>query len=200
MFPNKNSLCIYFILFSVILLIKITCEEKNSCKKSDNPDKNCQIKLENNKESSKKVMIIGIGGISRSGKTTLRNYLEQKLKPVGIFHIDDYGYGPIRKYDENIEDFIDDWEAPEAHNLDKFYLDLKNLKNEIEQNSTQEIKYIIAEGFLLYNRKDITDLIDLKFNFYIDKELARERRKSTKFYHSDYYFNEYIWKLFYINK
>ena len=33
---------------------------------------------------------IGIGGISRSGKTTLRNILIEKLNPIEIFHIDDY--------------------------------------------------------------------------------------------------------------
>jgi uridine kinase len=157
-------------------------------------------KNNSNKNNNKgKVIVIGIGGISRSGKTSMTNKLKEVLNPIDIFGIDDYGIGPIRKFDENINDYIDDWESPEVVNLDKYYLDLKNLKeNTLVKDN--EIKYILVEGYLLYNREDITNLIDLKFNYFIDKEIARERRKNTKFYNSDYYFDEYIWNQYFINK
>ena len=80
--------------------------------------------------------------------------------------------------------------------------DMKILKESTINNSndSDEVKFILAEGFLLYNRKDITDLIDVKISFVIEKELCRYRRKNTKFYGSDYYFDEYIWKCYHSNK
>lgn len=167
----------------------------------------CQSQKKNNCNNGSsinndgKVLVIGIGGISRAGKSTLRNFLINQLNPVGIFHIDDYLISPIKVFDTNINDYIENWEDPIAHNLDKFYEDLKFSKQTAAENGTSnQIQYIITEGFLLYNRKDISDLIDLKLCFVIEKELCRNRRKSTKFYGSDYYFDEYIWKLYHINK
>ena len=129
----------------------------------------------------------------------MANLLKEVLNPIETFGIDDYGIGPIRKFDEKINDYVDDWECPEVVDLEKYYEDLKNLKENTIVNDN-EIKYIVVEGYLLYNRKDISDLIDLKFNYFIDKEIARERRKNTKFYTSDHYFDEYIWDQYFINK
>jgi nicotinamide/nicotinate riboside kinase len=169
--------------------------EKNSIVKN-NKNKN-----KNNK--NKKIIVIGIGGISRTGKSTLTNNLKKKLNIINTFHIDNYIISPIKKYDENIKDYIEDWEDPICYNLNKFYEDLKEYKiNSINNfiNDNNELNYIIAEGFLLYNKKEITELIDIKINYIIDKEIARYRRKSTKYYGSDYYFNEYIWKCYFENK
>ena len=69
-----------------------------------------------------------------------------------------------------------------------------------EKLNSSEKEYVIAEGFLIYYRKDISDLLDIKFNFIIEKEVARIRRKNTKHYVSDYYFDEYIWRCFNENK
>ncbi len=158
------------------------------------------MKISNN---TKKVIVIGIGGITRAGKSTLRNFLVEKLNPIGVFHVDDYGLGPIKKWDEKIQDYIDDWEDPVAHDLEKMFKDMKELKENAINNLSekeQEVSFIIAEGFLLYFRKDITDLIDIKISLKMDKEICRERRKNTKFYTSDYYFDEYIWKCYHENK
>jgi len=170
----------------------------NNCNESKET-KDCSLKI----MKKKKVIVIGIGGISRSGKSTLRKYLVERINPIGVFHVDDYLISPIKKWDEKIQEYIEDWEDPVAHDLDKMHLEMKALKESAMSNSDKndiEVKFIIAEGFLLYNRKDISDLIDVKFSYVIEKELCRERRKNTKFYGSDYYFDEYIWKYFHLNK
>lgn len=173
--------------------------EKLTCSSIENNiENNCNMKI-----SKKKVIVIGIGGISRAGKSTLRNFLVERINPIGMFHVDDYLISPIKKWDEKIQDYIEDWEDPIGHDLDRMQKEMKALKesaiNNLESES-QEVKFIIAEGFLIYNRKDIADLIDVKISFVIDKELCRERRKNTKFYGSDYYFDEYIWKYYHLNK
>jgi uridine kinase len=148
----------------------------------------------------KKCLVFGLGGISRAGKSTLRKALTEKIKPDAIFHIDDYLLGPIKKFDSTINDYIEDWEDPCAYDLERFFQELKSKKEELEKDLSQNSFYILAEGFLLYFRKDIADLIDLKMNFEIEKEVCRKRRKNTKHYVSDYYFDEYIWKCYHENK
>lgn len=152
--------------------------------------------------SENNCLVIGIGGISRAGKSTLTKALIEELKPIAVFKIDDYLINPIKKFDETIQNYIIDWEDPVVYDLEKFYLELMQKKEEI--NSTchedKKTKYIIAEGFLLYHRKDITDLLDFKIKLSIDKEICRSRRKNTKHYVSDHYFDEYIWKSFNENK
>ena len=154
------------------------------------------------RDSNKEVFVIGIGGVSRAGKSSVARYLKKELKidVDNYFQIDRYLTQPIRKYDSLIEEFIEDWEDPVIYDLSQFYKDLKNRIEFLNQNSKNEIKIIIAEGFLLYNSQDISDLIDIKILLDIDKEVARSRRKSTKSYPSDYYFDEYIWKGWINNK
>lgn len=173
---------------------------KNSCS-LDSSTRN--ESLCNSNFNKKKLIVIGIGGISRAGKSTLRNFLMQRINPIGMFHVDDYLISPIKKWDEKLQEYVEDWEDPVGHDLDRMLKEMKALKESAINNldsEVQDIHFIIAEGFLLYNRKEIADLIDVKISFVIDKELCRERRKSTKFYGSDYYFDEYIWRCYHLNK
>jgi uridine kinase len=171
---------------------KFTCSADNS------KENNCNIKF-----NKKKVIVIGIGGITRAGKSTLRKFLVERINPIGMFHVDDFLINPIKKWDEKIQEYIEDWEDPVGHDLESMHKEMKALK-ELAINSldteSQDVKFMVAEGFLLYNRKEIADLIDVKISFVIDKELCRERRKNTKFYGSDYYFDEYIWRCYHLNK
>ena len=70
----------------------------------------------------------------------------------------------------------------------------------MNENSKNVIEIIVAEGFLLYISQEISELIDVKILLDVDKEVALSRRKSTKSYPSDYYFDEYIWKVWIDNK
>ena len=135
-----------------------------------------------------KVIVIGFGGVSRAGKSSLVRKIKELLSINESLHIDNYLKSPIQKYDENLKDNINDYEDPIAYDLDKFHKDLINII------SNTKNKFILVEGFLLFSRKDISDLIDIKIILDVDKEIARERRKNTKDYPSDYYFDEYIWK------
>lgn len=134
---------------------------------------------------------IGIGGISRAGKSTLVKKLCDHYNLQSI-HFDRFLTSPIEKYDQNIQANILDWEDPSCYNIDKFNEQLVQLKNEL----VRDRRIYIVEGFLIYSRKDITDLFNCRVLMDIDKEVARERRKNTKDYPSDYYFDEYIWKGF----
>lgn len=143
-----------------------------------------------NTHNNKRIpLVIGIGGISRAGKTSVTKFISKSFNIHKVVQIDMYLIGPIKKFDESLNDYIEDWEDPLSYDLDKFYNDLK-----FEKENYDGI--IIAEGFLLYSKKEFVDLIDIKIWLDVDKETARERRINTKHYGSDFYFNEYIWKGF----
>jgi uridine kinase len=143
----------------------------------------------NTENYKKKPLVIGIGGISRAGKTSVTKFIAKSFNIQKVIQIDKYLIGPIKKFDENLQDYIEDWEDPICYDLDKFYQDLKF---EIENYEG----VIIAEGFLLFSKKEYVDLIDIKIWLDVNKEVARDRRKRTKHYGSDYYFDDYIWKGF----
>ena len=152
---------------------------------------------------SKKVLVIGITGISRSGKSTLAKKLAEFYNTKNVLYMDDFlVHKGILKTDnkwKNGTSPIADWEDPNCYDIDKFIYKLEELKSNRNYTTNLNNNIIIVEGFLLFSRKDVFDLVDYKIYIDIDKEVARERRKSTKFYHSDYYFDEYIWKGFHNN-
>ena len=148
------------------------------------------------------MIIIGIAGISRSGKSTLRRSLIEKLKinEESVFKIDSYLISkPELTLDKDNNKMIENWELPESYNLEKLYEDLVNRINQVKEANKNEI--ILVEGFLLFTIKKIVDLLDLTFYIKVDKVIALERRRLTKCDDDlDYYFENYIWKYFFINK
>jgi uridine kinase len=134
-------------------------------------------------------LIIGIGGISSSGKSTLADRLAQTLKADRILRIDEYGTGPIMVYDKTADMVIENHEDISTYNLSLFYSDLAEAK--------KTYRLTIAEGFLLYDRQDITDLIDIKITLNVDKAVCKERIKGRPHRNAeDYYFDNYVWKLY----
>ena len=145
-----------------------------------------------------KTKIIGICGISRAAKTTLRNSLLEYLKnkygkkySIEHFTIDDYYIRPQYVFDKNLQKTIIDDEEPESYDFEEFRNRLKNIKT----NNTHDI--CIVEGFLLYTYEDIEKMIDYKYFLDVDKEICFDRRKRTREYYSDYYLEEYLWKGFF---
>ena len=145
-----------------------------------------------------KTIVIGIGGISRSGKSTLIKKLVDHYKLKSFVCFDDYLIGPVTKMDKIVNSYIEDWEDPKGWDIEKYKETLLKLKE--KDNDTNDLNIILVEGFLIYYRKDISSLIDIKIMLDIDKEVARERRKKSKHYGSDYYFDEYIWNGFILTK
>ena len=115
-----------------------------------------------------KVIIIGIGGCSRCGKTLLTRELKNLYKNVidkdyqftdiiSSIHLD--RYFDMSKINKNIVktdmgNSYPNWEFPGSLNWDKFYLDIeeeiKNIDKKIKESPFTDKKGIlIIEGFLL---------------------------------------------------
>lgn len=101
-------------------------------------------------------MIIGICGRSCSGKTEVSKIVSETLR-VEVIHLDSY----YIKGSPN-------WEVPEAHNLELLREDLEYLKKEKET--------IVVEGFLLFVKSWIVQLINKKIYISISDNTLVTRR------------------------
>jgi len=116
----------------------------------------------------KKTFIIGITGISGSGKTTIGMNLKEILKNVRIVRVDDY-WKERKRIPKSFEKWRE-WEWPLSINFEKLH------KNLIQLRDKKKYKFIIVEGNLLFYYKKIRDIIDLKVYLKIPNKLLIDRR------------------------
>lgn len=138
--------------------------------------------------------IIGICGISGSGKTFYLNKLKDFLSefPITTISFDDY-YKPIH-FQEKDENGKINFDLPSALNLQKFLEDLENLRNgkpiEIEKyhfNNSLKSKekiilnpapIIILEGIFIFHFNEILKILNYKVFIEADLKTTFERRKN----------------------
>jgi len=114
--------------------------------------------------------IIGIGGISRSGKTFLANGLAAKLvasgRKVMVFDQDNFVFpvDQIPLYQGHT-----DWEIPESIDFDKFRMAVVK--------ASEEYEYVIAEGLMVFYDPVIYKLFDKSIFIKISKEEFLNRKK-----------------------
>lgn len=132
-------------------------------------------------------MIIGIGGVSRAGKTTLANLIKDHLKgkTITILNQDDF----VKKSNlPKIKNRID-WEHPAS-------LDWTSLKSAIQK---AELKYsiVIVEGLFAFYNPSISKLYDKSLFVTIENNLFVERkRKDKRWGFEPEWFIKHIWQSF----
>jgi nicotinamide/nicotinate riboside kinase len=133
-------------------------------------------------------MIIGIAGVSRSGKTTLADLIQKKLIEQGetviVLHQDDYVMpeNEIPKIRHRI-----DWECPQS-------IDFQRFKSKILEEKTA-YKHVITEGLLNFWDKDINLLFEKKIFVEISKKTYLERRQKEKRWGFEpKWFYEHVWQ------
>lgn len=150
------------------------------------------------------VIVLGIGGVSRSGKSSLSQRLcsELNISPSNKFNVDDYLIEPISVYDSKLNEIIKDWDHKDAYNISRMELEAINQVELLKKNTTEStVEYVIFEGWLLFSIENLVKLCNLKFMIDINKEEAYSRRLSTNKIGNrpdvfKYYFEEYLWKRF----
>ena len=123
--------------------------------------------------------IIGVGGATRSGKTSLCKNIIKYLNSdeKHIIHLDDFfSLELLYKYKNN-------WEIPEVIEWDYLIEDIENIKYNI---SYKNQKFVLVEGFLIFKQP-----LFYKFNksifIWVSKEEGKKRRMETKPVPEDYY-------------
>ena len=130
----------------------------------------------------RKNTILGIGGMSRSGKTTLSLRLKAyfSAKNVCVFHLDDYAIPEDQI--PTIRDRID-WETPKS-------IDFISLEADIKA-AIDQFDVIIAEGFLIYYSERLRKLFDKKIYIKVSEQLFWQRRREQ--YNEPDWYIQYVW-------
>lgn len=130
-------------------------------------------------------MIIGIGGVSRSGKSTLAEIINS------IFNQDKLVIIPQDNYVFDEEEIPEirgevDWECPES-------VDFERYKVALEQASEAN-DVVIAEGLLAFYDEEINQLYEKRIFVSVGEKIFRERKVSDLRWGSfpDWYI-DHIW-------
>lgn len=131
-------------------------------------------------------MIIGIGGVSNAGKTTLATRLKERLSPLRIAVLcqDDFArpVSGIPRINGHV-----DWEIPESIDLARYY------RHILKQREEYDI--IIAEGLFAFCDKHIYSHYDKKIFLTISKETFwRRKSKDLRWGKEPDWYMEHIWK------
>ena len=129
--------------------------------------------------------VIGIGGCSRSGKSSLALQISDYLpdKKVLLLDMDDFVFPEV-----NIPKVKDrtDWERPHAVDFDRLCFTIKN----------QQLNYdiIVVEGILVFAEEKLIELLDITVFIEITRKLFIERRlKETRWGHEPHWFIDHVW-------
>jgi nicotinamide/nicotinate riboside kinase len=133
-------------------------------------------------------MVIGIGGVSRSGKTSLafliKRIAEQRGETAIVISQDDF------IFEENMIPKIrhrTDWERPES-------IDFQKYKTAIIDGKTTH-QHVITEGLLNFWNGEISALFDRYFFVTIEKNVFLNRRMVEKRWGFEpKWFVEHVWK------
>jgi uridine kinase len=134
--------------------------------------------------------IIGIGGVSRSGKTHLSHdivwhYRQQGKKTIAVRQ-DDFVKlnGNIPKINDEIN-----WEIPESIDYPLIIKTLNFL--------TADFDIIIIEGHLIYANKPLVEIIDTPFLLQTTKSTySRRKADDTRWGNIPKWYVDYIWEAF----
>ena len=126
-------------------------------------------------------MIIGIGGCSSSGKSTLAKTLAAQKSSPKILSLDDY------TFPENNLPIVGNrynWEIPEAYDFDRLLQDINGNRSDC----------LFVEGILVFYDPRVVALLDTKIFISIEKDTFFRRRKlETRWGNEPDWFLEYVW-------
>ncbi|WP_421873300.1 uridine kinase family protein [Marinoscillum sp.] len=131
-------------------------------------------------------MIIGIGGVSRAGKTTLakrlKEHFEKKGKSVDVYCQDEYVKPTISL--PKVQG-VPDWERPSTIKWDKLLKDVHKSKSDIK----------IIEGLFSFYPASLRSEYVMKIFVEIEKSTFQERKsKDMRWDEEPEWYAEHVWR------
>ncbi|XP_062337891.1 nicotinamide riboside kinase 2-like [Osmerus eperlanus] len=157
-------------------------------------------------------LIIGIGGVTNGGKTTLTNKLVKTLPNCCVVHQDDFFKKPAQI--EVGEDGFRQWDVITSLDMEAMFNTVKgwqenpakfarshgvSLSHEVEESDPETgLHILIVEGFLLYNYKPMVDIYDKCYYIAIPYEECKRRRSTRQYTVADPpgLFDGHVWPMY----
>ncbi len=135
-------------------------------------------------------MVIGIGGVSRSGKSTLANLLVTHFRKTGkkaiIFHQDDFVFPETQI--PQIKGKTD-WESPLSIDF--------NLLQEVVLDFNSRFDIVIVEGFFAFQNDELNRLYNKRIYIKINKQTFFIRKfMDTRWGYIPTWYMNHIWQSF----
>ncbi|XP_061483785.1 nicotinamide riboside kinase 1 isoform X2 [Rhineura floridana] len=157
-----------------------------------------------------KMLVIGLGGVTNGGKTTLARRLKKQLPNCIILSQDDY-FKPESDVAVDEHGFLQ-YDVLDALHMEKMVADIRSWMTNLEdsaltrppysthdnQKGAEGTRVLIVEGFLLYNYKPLSDIWNKKYFLTIPYEECK-RRRSSRIYNppdSPGYFDGHVWPMY----
>ncbi|KAM7019204.1 nicotinamide riboside kinase 1 isoform 2-T2 [Tautogolabrus adspersus] len=161
-----------------------------------------------------KTLVVGVGGVTNGGKSTLSMSLHQQIPNSCIIAQDSYfkddsvvpvdGRG-FKQYDmldalhmDTMMSDVDSWRRdPEA-----FLKQCGLIPEQTAASEEEEVFVLIVEGFLIFNHRPLNELFDRSYFMEIPYEVCKKRRSSRVYRPPDPpgYFDGHVWPMYLKNR
>ncbi|XP_075454515.1 nicotinamide riboside kinase 1 isoform X2 [Ascaphus truei] len=156
-----------------------------------------------------KTCIIGIGGVTNGGKTTLANKLLKTLPNCSVVYQDDY-FKPESEV-ETDESGFKQYDVLEALDMETMMIRVNSWKRhpnkvvtspdehkKMHSNWEKEVYFLIVEGFLLYQYKPLDKLFNRRYLLTVPYEECKKRRSTRVYEPPDPpgYFDGHVWPMY----
>ncbi|XP_077417702.1 nicotinamide riboside kinase 1 isoform X2 [Vanacampus margaritifer] len=160
-----------------------------------------------------KTLIVGVGGMTNGGKTTLSRFLKEKIpnsciiaqdsffKDDSVVPVDSNGF---KQYDTLDALLMDDMMS----RVNAWRRDPQAFLKEVDQtaesvtSSADRVFMLIVEGFLIFNHRPLNELMNKRYFLEIPYDICKERRSLRVYEPPDPpgYFDGHVWPMYLRNR
>lgn len=161
-----------------------------------------------------KTLVVGVGGMTNGGKSTLSRSLHQRIpnsciiaqdsyfKDDSVIPVDSNGFKQYDMLDalhmDTMMNDVDSWRRDPGS-----FMRQRDLNPECTTpSSDEEVFVLIVEGFLIFNYRPLNELFDKRYFMEIPYEVCKRRRSLRVYSPPDPpgYFDGHVWPMYLKNR